>query len=253
MERDAHVRARARRPERRVGDDGLPGAPSAGDHHRAGGLLPRTRAARPLVRRARTPGGDGRRLLPPGSLPAARRGAHRRRGRGARADRAPWGSERGCLHVDGDVRIARRGQLPDDPQGDLLQAGPLLVSGGRSLIDGSDREGFSAGAGQFDSDITVGRYPRCALGLSDTELLAVCCDGRRSGVDGGLTSASSPGSSSRSARRMRSTSTEAAPRRSFTAGICSTGPTRTRISPPRVAGRGHRAGVRVVSRASSCS
>ena len=96
------------------------------------------------------------------------------------------GSERGCLNVDGQVRIARRGQLPEDPAGDLLQAGPLLVSGGRSLIDGSDPEGFSAGSGQFDSDITVGRYPRCALGLSDTELLAVCCDGRRSGVDGGL-------------------------------------------------------------------
>jgi hypothetical protein len=26
-----------------------------------------------------------------------------------------------------------------------------------------DREGFSAGAGQFDSDITDGRYPRGAL------------------------------------------------------------------------------------------
>ena len=88
------------------------------------------------------------------------------------------------MHFDGSVRIARRGELPDDPPGDLLQAGPLLVSGGRSLIDG-DREGFSAGAAQFDSDITVGRHPRCALGLSDTELLAVCCDGRRTGVDGG--------------------------------------------------------------------
>jgi Phosphodiester glycosidase len=37
------------------------------------------------------------------------------------------------------------------------------------------------------SDITIGRHPRCALGVSDTALLAVCCDGRRSGVDGGLT------------------------------------------------------------------
>ena len=55
-----------------------------------------------------------------------------------------------------------------------------------SAIDGEDREGFSAGSSQFDSDITVGRYPRCALGVSSTELLAVCCDGRRSGVDGGL-------------------------------------------------------------------
>ncbi len=100
---------------------------------------------------------------------------------------APWAPTRGCVQIDGGVRIARRAELGDDPPGDLVQAGPLLVSGGRSLIDGEDREGFSAGAGQFDSDITVGRHPRCALGLSDNELLAVCCDGRRSGVDGGLT------------------------------------------------------------------
>jgi exopolysaccharide biosynthesis protein len=99
---------------------------------------------------------------------------------------APWSSRRGCVQIDGSIRIARRDELADDPPGDLVQAGPLLVSDGRSLIDGHDREGFSAGAGQFDSDITVGRHPRCALGLNDTELLAVCCDGRRSGVDGGL-------------------------------------------------------------------
>jgi hypothetical protein len=99
---------------------------------------------------------------------------------------SPWAPKRGCLHIDGAVRICRREELPDDPTGDLLQAGPILVSGGRSLIDGEDREGFSAGAAQFDSDITIGRYPRCALGISDSDLLVACCDGRRSGVDGGL-------------------------------------------------------------------
>jgi hypothetical protein len=98
----------------------------------------------------------------------------------------PWGSKRACLHIDGGVRIAAREELDDDPAGDLLQAGPRLVSGGRSMVDGDDREGFSAGSEQFDSDITIERHPRCALGLSDSELLAVCCDGRRSGVDGGL-------------------------------------------------------------------
>jgi Phosphodiester glycosidase len=98
----------------------------------------------------------------------------------------PWAAKRGCLHIDGNVRIGLREQLGADPPGDLLQVGPLLVREGRSLIDGEDREGFSAGASQFDSDITIGRYPRCALGVSKTELLAVCCDGRRSGVDGGL-------------------------------------------------------------------
>jgi exopolysaccharide biosynthesis protein len=98
----------------------------------------------------------------------------------------PWSPKRGCVQIDGSIRIARREELADEPPGDLVQAGPLLVSDGRSLIDGQDREGFSAGAAQFDSDISDGRHPRCALGLSDTELLAVCCDGRRTGVDGGL-------------------------------------------------------------------
>jgi hypothetical protein len=99
---------------------------------------------------------------------------------------APWGPRRACVHVDGSVRLAPRGQLGADPPGDLVQAGPLLVSDGRSLIGDDDAEGFSAGAGQFDSDITVGRYPRCALGVGGGELLALCCDGRRSGVDAGL-------------------------------------------------------------------
>ena len=99
---------------------------------------------------------------------------------------APWASVRACVWVDGSVRVAWRHELGDDPPGDLVQAGPLLVREGRSIVDDADEEGFSAGASQFDSDITVGRYPRCALGVTDRELLAVCCDGRRSGVDSGL-------------------------------------------------------------------
>jgi Phosphodiester glycosidase len=100
---------------------------------------------------------------------------------------SPWAAARGCVHaVDGTVRIGPRETFEPDPPGDLVQAGPLLVSAGRSLIDGDDREGFTAGAGQFDSDITIGRYPRCALGVGGGELLAVCCDGRRSALDGGL-------------------------------------------------------------------
>jgi hypothetical protein len=99
---------------------------------------------------------------------------------------APWAAARACLHVDGAVRMAPRSALAAEPAGDLLQAGPLLVRDGVSAIDGDDREGFSAGAAQFDSDITAARHPRCALGMTETELLAVCCDGRRSGVDAGL-------------------------------------------------------------------
>jgi hypothetical protein len=98
----------------------------------------------------------------------------------------PWRARRSCVHLDGAVRLVYRDELPTDPPGDVVQAGPLLVRDGRSVVDGADAEGFSSGAAQFDSDITVGRYPRCALGVGDDELLAVCCDGRRSGVDAGL-------------------------------------------------------------------
>jgi hypothetical protein len=93
----------------------------------------------------------------------------------------PWGDLRACLHVDaGSVAIARRDLLGAAPRGDLLQAGPLLVSGGFvATSDGVDPEGFSAGQRQFDSDITAGRYPRAALALTaDGRLLAVACDGR---------------------------------------------------------------------------
>lgn len=92
----------------------------------------------------------------------------------------PWGELRACLHVNGGpVRLAPRRQLPSEPEGDLLQAGPMLVAAGRSLIQrGRDDEGFSAGSRQFDSDITAGRYPRAALGLGDGELIAIACEGR---------------------------------------------------------------------------
>jgi hypothetical protein len=93
---------------------------------------------------------------------------------------APWGGLRACVHSQGgEVRLASRDRLPDEPGGDLLQAGPMLVADGRSLIKkGTDPEGFSAGSGQFDSDITAGRYPRAALGLTDDELIAVVSEGR---------------------------------------------------------------------------
>jgi hypothetical protein len=94
---------------------------------------------------------------------------------------APWGDLRACVHAaGGGIAIARRDALPAAPRGDLLQAGPLLVSGGRTAVaDGLDPEGFSAGSRQFDSDITAGRYPRAALALTgDGRLLAVACDGR---------------------------------------------------------------------------
>jgi Phosphodiester glycosidase len=93
---------------------------------------------------------------------------------------APWGGRRGCVGVEhGVLRIDSRPAFPRSPTGDLLEAGPLLVRNGLSLIDGvPDPEGFSSGSEQFDSDITEGRYPRAALGISDDELIALACDGR---------------------------------------------------------------------------
>jgi hypothetical protein len=101
---------------------------------------------------------------------------------------APFGPARSCIQVGpgGSVVIAPRGEIAAAPDGDLVQAGPRLVAAGRVVVDDEDREGFSGGAGQFDSDITAERHPRCALGVNEEELLAVCCDGRRTGVDAGL-------------------------------------------------------------------
>jgi hypothetical protein len=101
---------------------------------------------------------------------------------------APYAGRRGSVVIDdGRVRLAERGAAPVEPPGDLVQAGPLLVADGTVVFDAAeDREGFSAGAGQFDSDITEGRYPRAALGVSADSLIALACDGRRSNVDGGL-------------------------------------------------------------------
>jgi hypothetical protein len=92
---------------------------------------------------------------------------------------APWGDVRACVQIDRHIRIAQRDALVPLAGGDLLQAGPMLVSGGRRAFeDGEDQEGFSAGSHQFDSDITDGRYPRAALALAGDRLLAVACDGR---------------------------------------------------------------------------
>ncbi len=100
----------------------------------------------------------------------------------------PWADVRACVSVEGGrVRIAQRDELPPEPRGDLLQAGPLLVRDGAPCFDRAlDPEGFSAGQAQFDSDITDGRYPRAALGLAPGRLVAVACDGR-SRREAGLT------------------------------------------------------------------
>jgi hypothetical protein len=103
---------------------------------------------------------------------------------------SPWHQQRACVHVAGGVvRLAPRYEIGSVPRGDLLQAGPMLVLDGCPIVrEGVDPEGFSAGARQFDSDITAGRYPRAALGVSRRELIAVVCEGRADD-EGGLTMA----------------------------------------------------------------
>jgi exopolysaccharide biosynthesis protein len=100
----------------------------------------------------------------------------------------PWSATRSCVAIeDGRVSLAPRDDLPVEPAGDLLQVGPLLVAGRRPVLhDGIDAEGFSANQNQFDSDITVGRYPRAALGVNRDWVFAVACDGRGP-HDAGLT------------------------------------------------------------------
>ena len=101
---------------------------------------------------------------------------------------APWHAVRACVHVQGGAaRIARRNELHAAPRGDVLQAGPLLVAGGEVAYDlAADAEGFRAASHQFDTDITEGRHPRAALGLSESRVVAVAVDGR-SRLDAGLT------------------------------------------------------------------
>jgi hypothetical protein len=93
----------------------------------------------------------------------------------------PWDKTRGSMAIDdgGGLQISSRYMLPQVPSGDLLQAGPLLLQNGKTMVkQGVDPEGFSAGASQFDSDITSERHPRAAIGASDEHIWSVVCDGR---------------------------------------------------------------------------
>lgn len=94
----------------------------------------------------------------------------------------PYHKVRGSLHIDalGDLAIGPRHLFANKPAGDLLQAGPLLVANGANQItENLDHEGFSIASQQFDSDITIGRHPRAAIGLDDQHIWSIVCDGRR--------------------------------------------------------------------------
>src|SRR4051812_8258687 len=95
---------------------------------------------------------------------------------------SPWDVRRSCIAISRDaVEIAPRGVLPSHARGDLLQAGPLLVANGRPVIDGADGgdardpQGFAAASAQLGCDITSGRHPRSAFGMSRDRFFALVC------------------------------------------------------------------------------
>lgn len=99
---------------------------------------------------------------------------------------APWHTARGSLHIDSSGRCQLGSRDQFSAPHNLLQAGPLLARDGLLQITDDDHEGFSAASHQFNSDITVGRYPRAAIGTNDRYIWSVACDGRAPG-DAGLT------------------------------------------------------------------
>ncbi|MDL2363227.1 MAG: phosphodiester glycosidase family protein [Patescibacteria group bacterium] len=92
----------------------------------------------------------------------------------------PWNDIRSAIALTGcKISIANRHELGTLPNGDLIQAGPQLVENGTiAYEEDADREGFRLNTGQFDSDITAGRYPRTALGYDENYIWSVAVDGR---------------------------------------------------------------------------
>ena len=92
----------------------------------------------------------------------------------------PWDARRGCLHVEGDhVAIVGRDELGDEPHGDVLQAGPILLRDKAVQVHpGGDPEGFVETRHEFDQDITADREPRSAIAVGDGELLTIVVEGR---------------------------------------------------------------------------
>ena len=152
---------------------------------------------------------------------AADRG--RRRSRPSRSPRRGTACARACRSGRTGSRSRAAPSFRPSRAGDLLQAGPLLVRDGASVVTGGDDEGFTAGAHQFDSDISDGRHPRCALALTADHAARGRLrrpPRRRRRADAGRAGATR---SSGSARAARSTSTAAARRRSSATAGSSTG------------------------------
>lgn len=95
--------------------------------------------------------------------------------------------DRGCLHIDqyGKISIELRSAYPVEIEGDLIEAGPILVKDGLAVKDYRS-EGFSDEAELFDADITVGRAQRVAVATGRQSTWVVVSEGR-SPEEAGLT------------------------------------------------------------------
>ena len=196
----SHARAPARsRPfvpshprGRRADDRAHGGLPTLTRGHPGRRDGPR-RAARPLVRAHRR----GRRarggvLRHAGRDPVGRALDRRNPARDHPFD-APWHAVRSCVAVTAIGSRSARGRTSrPGPRGTCSRPGRCWSAGAASVGVGDDREGFSAGSGQFDSDITDGRHPRAALGIDDNLLIAMVSDGRGRGRGGAHPSRARP-------------------------------------------------------------
>ena len=108
---------------------------------------------------------------------------------GLRLETVPFGKKhagrRSALFADEPIlRIAPLRELPTEPRGDLLTAGPMLARDGRSLMGpGADYEGIpETWKGELDDDWTQMRAQRTAIGYDDAHIWTVVCDGQSSHV-----------------------------------------------------------------------
>lgn len=103
---------------------------------------------------------------------------------GLRIDSMPWGAHwadaRGALHADGtNLRIAPLGEMPKEPCGDLITAGPSLLRDGKMLVHpDATFEGIpETWQGELDDDWTLWRAPRVAIGYDQQRIWVLVNDG----------------------------------------------------------------------------
>lgn len=94
----------------------------------------------------------------------------------------PFATPKSGLHVtcNKETKIVHADEVADFSDGDFLQAGPMIVRNG---VIAEDFEGVDSPPLQFDDDITSGRFPRAAIGLTEESIITVSCDGYTSPLE----------------------------------------------------------------------